>query len=147
MEQYDVLLQNFTPEEIVELDAISSPADIQELVSIIKGTFPLTSNQGQAIPRVSVYAAPNGCSYSPDSWGRANFKPTCNSHDRCYSSSSARDRKTCDISFYGNLLAECKRAYPNETVRRNACNGVASTYFTFVRNSGGDHYKGKGRNN
>ena len=87
--QYDVLLRNFTPQEIVELDAISSQAEIQEIVRLTGGSSSPRLAQTSAIPQAS--AAPlaaatdetNGCSYSPDQWGRADFKPTCDDHDRC----------------------------------------------------------------
>lgn len=151
--QYDVLLRNFTPQEIVELDAISSQAEIQEIVRLTGGSSSLRLAQTSAIPQAS--AAPlaaatdetNGCSYSPDQWGRADFKPTCDDHDRCYSSTSFVDRLDCDTVFLSGLTASCTRAYPTETIRRNACLGVADVYYYAVRNAGGAFYEGQGLNN
>lgn len=96
---------------------------------------------------VSILAAPNGCSYSPDRWFKANFKPTCDSHDRCYSSSSYENRLTCDQMFIAGLNTSCYVAYRGTAVRLSTCQGVALTYYAAVCNLGSCNYKGKGLNN
>ena len=57
------------------------------------------------------------------------------------------DRLDCDTVFLSGLTASCTRAYPTETIRRNACLGVADVYYYAVRNAGGAFYEGQGLNN
>ena len=151
--QSDVLLRNFSPQEILELEEISSKAEIQDLVRIIEGASPRRAAQGSAIPQATVVPLAaatdetNGCSYSPDQWRRADFKPTCDDHDRCYSSTSYVNRLDCDTVFLSGLRASCTGAYPTEAFRRSACLGVADLYYFAVRNTGGAFYEGQGLNN
>ena len=145
--QYDVLLRNFSPAEIRELDAISSQAEIQDLVRIIGGSSSARQAQASASPLAAAAAEVNGGSYSPHQWGRADFKPTCDDHDRCYSTTSLVNRLDCDAVFRTGLRASCTRAYPTEAVRRSACLGVADVYYFAVRNAGGSFYEGRGLNN
>ena len=114
-------------------------------VSFNRGTSPGTTNR--TLGGISVLAEPNGCSYSPDRWFKANFKPTCDNHDRCYASNSSKDRLTCDQTFHSGLNRACYVAYSRTTVRLNTCYGVAATYYAAVRNFGSGSYKGKGKNN
>lgn len=151
--QYDVLLRNFSPQEIIELEGTSSQAEIQNLVRIIGGVSPRRAAQGSAIPQATVVPLAaaadetNGCSYSPDQWGRADSKPTCDDHDRCYSSTSYVNRLDCDTVFLSGLRASCTGAYPTEAFRRSVCLGVADLYYFAVRNAGGAFYEGRGLNN
>lgn len=91
-------------------------------------------------------AATDYCTYSPDSYGSANFKPACAAHDKCYSSSSKVSRLTCDKRFKSGLNASCNKAYDNwyDYPDKKACNGVAWTYYQAVRKAGKSHYHGQG---
>lgn len=93
----------------------------------------------------------DGCTSAPDSWGKANFRPVCDRHDSCYSRSSTKDRKTCDEEFFAGLLGVCARAYPPyqpiTAAQYAGCNGVAAAYYAAVRQFGGSHYEGRGKNN
>lgn len=94
--------------------------------------------------KITPYAPPNGCSYSPDSWGAANFRPTCDSHDICYSSTSDLSRKLCDQRLRYGLRAACDAAYPDGNQQETACLGAANTYYRAVRIFGRSHYEGTG---
>lgn len=133
-------------EELQEIDAVSSSQEIDDLVLLIKDPERYIAQQ-EAANSLSFYATTNGCSYSPDSWGKADFKPSCDKHDICYSSGSRTNRYTCDTRFYSNLKAECKRVYSNTTVRLSACNKIAKVYYDAVRAFGGSHYAGREKNN
>lgn len=61
----------------------------------------LSNNDASSIWTKSSPRSTDGCSYSPDQWGKANFKPACDRHDICYSKSSKVNRKTCDTEFGG----------------------------------------------
>lgn len=89
-------------------------------------------------------AATNGCSFSPDSWGRADFKPTCDEHDICYSSPSTVPRLTCDNVFRDRLRQVCVNAYGPTGFQSSACRGVAATYYQAVRTAGRSFYDGQG---
>lgn len=143
--QYKVLLTEFTPDEIAAVNEISSQSEINELVMIIQDPASLSVTMSNRPGTVGVYAAPNGCSFSPDKWGRANFKPACDQHDLCYASKT--DRRNCDGKLYERLLITCNSAYPNEAVRRTACGVIAKKYFDVVRSVGWKFYKGSGKNN
>lgn len=88
----------------------------------------------------------NGCSFSPERWFKAVFTPVCNTHDRCYFSTSRTPRVNCDAAFMAGLIAVCKKAYPNKGVSRTNCILIAGVYFTAVREVGKSFYKGKGSN-
>lgn len=92
-------------------------------------------------------AAPNGCSFFPDKWGKANFKPTCDKHDICYSSTSRTNRYDCDKAFHSRLLTVCAVTYPIGSAKGKACAVVATDYYAAVRSLGWARYKGKGKNN
>lgn len=98
------------------------------------------SNPNKVIP----YAPPNGCSYSPDSWGEANFRPACDTHDICYSSTSHLSRQHCDQRLRYGLRAACDAAYPDGSQQETACLGAANTYYRAVRIFGRSHYEGTG---
>ena len=143
--QYKVLLTKFTPEEIVAINEISSQSEISELVMIMQDPASLSVTTSSHFGTVGVYAAPNGCSFSPDKWGRANFKPACDQHDLCYASKT--DRYNCDRQLYARLLITCNQAYPNDVIRGKACRGISAEYFSVVRAVGWSFYKGSGKNN
>lgn len=115
------------------------------------------ANEGEDVPdatdpeptasgEMTTFAAPNGCSYSPDTWGKAKFRPACDAHDICYGNKKKINRLTCDVAFLGNLTYACNKAYPKGATR-NSCAGVAGGYYTAVRGAGWAFYKGNGRNN
>ena len=86
----------------------------------------------------------NGCTLSPDHWFKANFTPACNTHDRCYFSTSKTSRKNCDVAFGANLIRACQKAYKPKTASLGACFAVTQLYFNAVRAGGKSFYKGKG---
>jgi hypothetical protein len=86
----------------------------------------------------------NGCTLSPDHWFKANFTPACNTHDRCYFSTSKTSRKNCDLAFGGNLILACQKAYKPKTASLGACVAVTQLYYNAVRVAGKGYYKGKG---
>lgn len=89
---------------------------------------------------------PNGCSFSPDKWGKANFKPVCDKHDICYSKGSKTSRKSCDQKFLAGLLGVCSKTYEpkKHAVKYTACSSVAGGYYQAVRKLAKSYYKGSG---
>lgn len=142
--EYKVLKKNFTGQQINALDSMATDQEISQLVAVIQNPNAAVETVNQPRLMVATYAssAPNGCSYSPDSFGSANFKPTCDAHDLCYSDFSTTDRIDCDKTFLQGLLAECSRVYTG--IKRSTCNVVANTYYTAVRTVGGSFYEGQG---
>ena len=104
---------------------------------------------------VMAKAKGNGCSYSPDSWGKAKFKAACNKYDYCYSPKSKTNRLNCDKALRTNLRKACAAAYPVNTAwrkvkngaQRISCEAAAQTYYQAVRKAGKHFYNGKGKNN
>ncbi|MCF2710151.1 hypothetical protein I6E37_00215 [Schaalia hyovaginalis] len=92
-------------------------------------------------------ASGDGCTWSPDRWGAANFRPACDRHDACYGPNSLSSRKVCDDQFYVQLQNVCIATYRDQAVQKNACLGVALAYYQAVRQFGASHYQGKGQNN
>lgn len=88
----------------------------------------------------------DGCTYSPDRWGAANFRPACDHHDSCYSSKSHTNRSVCDSHFHDRLDKICAATYAKNAVKRNACYGVSAGYYAAVRALGWKYYEGKGKN-
>ena len=82
------------------------------------------------------------CTWSPDSWGRADFRPACSTHDRCYSPGSTTSRLVCDQQLRADLRLACSSAYQGASLR--TCHGVASTYYGAVRWFGRSRYLGAG---
>lgn len=91
---------------------------------------------------------PNGCGGAggvgvPNSFGAANFRPSCNTHDCCYDRCNSA-RATCDTSFQADLLASCAAAYPGtgalQSIQRGSCNAAANTYYGFVNSQGQTYY-------
>lgn len=108
-------------------------------------TQPVSADDGTSTPRAGA-AKTDYCTWSPDSYGSANFKPACASHDSCYSSSSKSSRLTCDKRFKSALNRACNSAYDDwyDYPDKKACNGVAWTYYQAVRKAGKSHYNGQG---
>lgn len=98
------------------------------------------------VPRPNHTPTINGCGPSgfgwgvPDSFGRANFTPACNRHDRCYGTCN-ENRMKCDFLMRKSMKAACKRAYRDNRKWRARCNGVANLYFNKVRESGLSAYE------
>lgn len=88
---------------------------------------------------------PDGCSSISDNpqqvrdkWGSADFRPTCNQHDRCYYTPGSR-AADCNTAFCEGLNRACLRAYSVKVGSRYipgplypACLGIASTYCAAV---------------
>lgn len=91
-------------------------------------------------------ASGDGCTASPDSWGKANFRPACDKHDGCYSKGSTVNRSTCDARFHTDLKAVCDATYTSSSPFRYTCKGIAATYYAAVRSFGGLFYQGSGKN-
>lgn len=144
-EQKHALQENFNEQELAEIQDFLTQSEVQHLSDTLISPDNLQPIYNESTSKLR--ARPNGCSFSPDRFGRANFKPTCDRHDICYSRSSRTNRIVCDTRFKDQLINECRRAYSNERVRRNACIGVANTYHKAVRTAGHRFYKGQGLNN
>jgi hypothetical protein len=86
----------------------------------------------------------DGCTDSPDSYGKAKFSSSCNAHDECYSSTSHTARKVCDKRLHASLDAACRRGYGKYDPYRYSCYGVADVYYHAVRQFGKSHYSGHG---
>ncbi|MFK4482913.1 phospholipase A2 [Curtobacterium sp. AB7] len=94
---------------------------------------------------MSVRAAPNGCTKSPDRIFLANFKPACDAHDICYGKNSKTSRLNCDKALKANMLKACYAAYGGKVGAVLAgCPAWAGVYYAFVRKYGKSHYVGKG---
>lgn len=142
-ENYTSLSMFFSDDELSALDEISTTIEIEQLVAVIEAPEVVGQNK---IATRAVATRQNGCSFTPDRWGSANFKPICDRHDICYSPSSRINRIDCDKRFRAGLIAECVRAY-GSGVRSGACKGVAEAYYRGVRAAGSRFYKGRGLNN
>lgn len=141
-----ILGRIFTPQELKMVDKISTESEIDNLILALENPATYVEKHNSSQLNSLFRATPNGCSYSPDQWGEANFKPSCDNHDICYSDSSNKNRLDCDNEFLSSLKAECDKAY-NDPVGQGACKSIAATYYGAVRAAGGNFYKGKGENN
>ena len=87
-------------------------------------------------------------SLTPNLKGSYNFTLVCIQHDKCYARFGI-SRGSCDTAFIGNMLAECRRAYPTENnaqTRRNkakrySCERVAGQYHIAVVRRGEAAYE------
>lgn len=93
------------------------------------------------------FGKPNGCC-TPKSlkkaakkWNKV-FKSVCNSHDKCYSKNSTKDRKTCDKDFRSSMYNVCGFRKDIKT-----CKAIANVYYAGVRAGGWRTYEAKGKNN
>jgi hypothetical protein len=92
----------------------------------------------------------NGCGPSgfgwtiPDSWGRANFTPACNQHDRCYGTCNS-NRRVCDNQMRRQMKRECNRVYSNKDGQENfwrlKCLRRANLYYNVVNRRGQSAYE------
>jgi len=64
---------------------------------------------------------------------------SCYQHDVCYGSQAGR--KYCDVRFWHNMIADCKRAFWVISPSRYACFANAASWYAAVRAFGGSHYK------
>ena len=71
------------------------------------------------------------CSYSPDSYGKADFRGPCAGHDMCIEAGAVA-RSSCDATLYADLRRECALAY-GPGFGRTTCYGVAEVYYAAVR--------------
>lgn len=78
------------------------------------------------------------CSYSPDSWGGANFRGPCARHDMCIQAggdagkSVGSYRPTCDNNLWNQLDSNCDYEYGKWDPRRYACRDTAEVYWATV---------------
>ncbi len=108
-----------------------------------------------APPALAHGAGSNGCTLSPDSSSIPvyyNFHNQCDRHDWCYDrlwyglgwynpfNGGWTGRLACDNMFLREMAAWCGNYYPTNVTRRVACVGVASAYYTAVRNFGGPFF-------
>jgi hypothetical protein len=79
----------------------------------------------------------NGCGPAegpkvPNTFGKASFLAACNAHDICYDTCRS-DRDKCDETFYRQLKAACRAAYPVQgSKNRKACVAQATNYHDAV---------------
>ncbi len=107
-------------------------------------TEPAAEPTGEGI--FTPMAAPNGCTGVPDRWFKANFKPSCDKHDICYSKGSRTSRKNCDLALLANLTVACVNAYGKIGAVVSGCVDTANSYYIGVRRFGKSHYVGRGSN-
>lgn len=140
--------QVFSPAQRALIDRTFTQQEIAQLLQVATATPPpngMVSAAAAARPSVARKVVPNGCTRSPDRFIKANFRPACDAHDRCYGSS--RNRLDCDKVFVQNLQYACRLAYPWYNPARGYCYQATGVYYTAVRAVGDDYYKGTGRNN
>jgi len=65
-----------------------------------------------------------------------SFTPSCNRHDVCYYRERL-SRKTCDKTFYRNMLHRCSRM---GAFKKFFCRRFAGVYYRAVRIGGKSHY-------
>jgi hypothetical protein len=98
----------------------------------------------QRIPKPGFTPTANGCGAQdgvkvPDRiWG-ANFKPSCDAHDICYSTCNS-SKETCDLNFLqGNVQACADAGYTGLALA--GCEAIAGDYYLAVDLLGGDPYE------
>lgn len=138
--------ENFSDIEVTRTpgvkDSLESSPDAEIGTEVISA-WQYASDRLEGDPTISP-REPNGCSFSPDKWGKANFKPTCDKHDVCYSKGSKTDRKRCDDKFMVGLVSVCKSTYGIKSPKFATCSAIAGTYYQAVRKVGKSFYKGSG---
>ncbi|WP_370947083.1 phospholipase A2 [Amycolatopsis sp. cg5] len=97
-----------------------------------------------AAPASTVRIMTDGCTKVPDSFFGANFKPACDTHDRCYSRTSTTSRLNCDKRLFTDLTKACTSKFGKFNPLRYECVKMAGVYYTGVRNLARSHYHGKG---
>ncbi|MDP0490673.1 MAG: RHS repeat-associated core domain-containing protein [Verrucomicrobiota bacterium JB023] len=99
-----------------------------------------TKEQGEEPGEGNGCGAEGGISFS-DNPGRANFKPCCNEHDKCYATCGA-DKDKCDQDFRKCMRKACATVYERWNIPgRAACYIVAHSYYVAVKNGGGGAYE------
>jgi hypothetical protein len=98
----------------------------------------------QRVPRPGFTPTSNGCGAEdglkvPDRvWG-ANFKPSCDAHDICYSTCNS-SKETCDTDFLlGNVQACVDAGYTGLALA--GCKAIAGDYYLAVDLLGDDPYE------
>jgi hypothetical protein len=102
------------------------------------------------IPRPGYRPSVNGCGPSgfgwtvPDSFGRANFTPACNQHDRCYGTCNS-NRRVCDNQLRRQMKRECNQVFGREdgpeNFRRLKCLDRADFFYSKVNRHGQSAYE------
>lgn len=75
----------------------------------------------------------------PNSWGKADFTPSCNQHDICYGT-CGNDKLNCDTNLSLDAMRACDAAYGDSPTRRAACYTVAYAYGEAVHEFGDGPY-------
>jgi hypothetical protein len=69
--------------------------------------------------------------YIPNSWGMADFKPCCDTHDGCYDMCN-NVKSDCDGTFLGCLTVACTGYLDIDPELYQSCIQVADVYYGFV---------------
>ena len=79
------------------------------------------------------------CTWSPDEWGKADFRGPCARHDMCIEvdldlprPERKERRKVCDSTFLDHLVQNCDYGYYDAGVKRRGCRVIAGHYYVAV---------------
>jgi hypothetical protein len=77
------------------------------------------------VPHPGFKPTSNGCGPKggpriSNTFGKANFKPACVAHDRCYDTCRAK-KAECDARFFRAMTTACGNAYPPRSAGRRRC--------------------------
>lgn len=79
------------------------------------------------------------CTWSPDAWGKADFRGPCARHDMCIEvdlglprPERKERRKICDSTFLDHLVQNCDYGYYDAGVKRRGCRVIAGHYYVAV---------------
>ena len=79
------------------------------------------------------------CTWSPDQWGKADFRGPCARHDMCIEADldlprpeRKERRKNCDSIFLDHLMQNCDYGYYDAGVKRRGCHVIAGHYYVAV---------------
>jgi hypothetical protein len=119
---------NQVEQEVLEIESETDDAGLDEEEDMSFRKF-------VGVPKGYVYNPKLGtthdyCSYSPDSYLKANFRGPCARHDMCYD--SPKDKKKCDVNLLKDMRANCNHAYGKFNPIRYTCHDIAKVYFAAV---------------
>ncbi|WP_141732751.1 phospholipase A2 [Oligoflexus tunisiensis] len=120
---------------VAEIEAEVLEMDLPETDDAGLEDEDMTFRKYVGIPKGYVYNPKLGtthdyCSYSPDSYLKANFRGPCARHDICYDSPT--DKKKCDVNLLKDMYSNCDHAYGKLNPVRYTCHSVAKGYFAAV---------------
>lgn len=92
--------------------------------------------------------ASNGCGTGwntnavRDSYGGANFRDACDSHDACYET-CGQTKVSCDKAIRSDMKDECRATFrkSHESLIKDACLKVADGYYEAIKKAGSGAYK------